>query len=164
MISTFPIYIFLILLLYCFGKYVKVMQAITRNPTHYVFPILVTPIKMLPALSYLGILQDIRHVAGRDNVVAYTLYHVAISAISGSIHFSALLATQLTDHVNKAACPTAIMGLQLEDIPFGPTNTTLICDVSLGQLHPLVTVSFCYSIFDTHHASATQEYSQSTKW
>ena len=46
---------------------------------------------------------------------------------------------------------TAITGLQLKDIPFGPNNTTLLCDVSLGRPRPLVPVSFRRRIFDTLH-------------
>ena len=50
-----------------------------------------------------------------------------------------------------AACRTAITGLKLKDIPFGPNNTTLFCDVSLGRPRPLVPVSFHRRIFDTLH-------------
>ena len=95
--------------------------------------------------------MDIRHVAGKDNVVADALSRAAILAISGGIDFSALAAAQLTDPVNMAACRTAITGLQLKDIPFGPNNTTLLCDVSLGRPRPLVPVSFRRCIFDTLH-------------
>ena len=95
--------------------------------------------------------MDIRHVAGKDNVVADALSRAAISAISGGIDFSALAAAQLADPVDMAACQTAITGLQLKDIPFGPNNTTLLCDVSLGRPCPLVPVSFHRHIFDTLH-------------
>ena len=80
--------------------------------------------------------MDIRHVAGKDNVVADALSRTVISAISGGIDFSALAAAQLADPVDMAACRTAITGLQLKDIPFGPNNTTLLCDVSLGRPRP----------------------------
>ena len=95
--------------------------------------------------------MDIRHVAGKDNVIADALSRAAISAISGGIDFSALAAAQLADPVDMAVCRTAIMGLQLKDIPFGPNNTTLLCDVSLGRPRPLVPVSFRRRIFDTLH-------------
>ena len=95
--------------------------------------------------------MDIRHVAGKDNVVAYALFRAAISAISGGINFSALAAAQLADPVDMAACQTAIMGFKLKDILFGPNNTTLLCDVSLGQPCPVIPVSFRLHIFDTLH-------------
>ena len=95
--------------------------------------------------------MDIRHVAGKDNVVADALSRAAISAISGGIDFSALAAAQLADPVDMAACRTAITGLQFKDIPFGPNNTTLLCDVSLGRPRPLVPFSFRRRIFDTLH-------------
>ena len=95
--------------------------------------------------------MDIKHVADKDNVVADALSWAAILAISGGIDFSALAATQLADPVDMAACQTVITGLQLKDIPFGPNNTTLLCDVSLGRPRPLVPVSFRRRIFDTLH-------------
>ena len=94
---------------------------------------------------------DIRHVAGKDNVVADALSRAAISAINGGIDFSALATSQLADPVGMVACQTAITYLQLKDIPFGSNNTTLLCDVSLGRPRPLVPVSFRRRIFDTLH-------------
>ena len=94
---------------------------------------------------------DIRHVAGKDNVVADALSRAAISAINGGINSSALATAQFADPVGMVACRTAITGLQLKDIPFGPNNTTLLCDVSLGRPRPLVPVSFRRRIFDTLH-------------
>ena len=66
--------------------------------------------------------MDIRHVAGKDNMVLVILSCAAISAISGGINFSALAAAQLMDPINMAACWTAITGLQIGDIPFGPNK------------------------------------------
>ena len=63
--------------------------------------------------------MNIRHVAGKDNVVADALSRAAILAIRGGIDFSALAAAQLADPVNMVANWTAITGLQLKDIPFG---------------------------------------------
>lgn len=105
--------------------------------------------RQLSAISEFTV--DIRHVAGKDNVVADALSRAAISAISGGIDFSALAAAQRADPVDMAACRTAITGLQLKDIPFGPNNTTLLCDVSLGRPRPLVPASFRRRIFDTLH-------------
>ena len=105
--------------------------------------------RQLSAISEFTV--DIRHMAGKDNVVADALSRAAISAISGGIDFLALATTQLADPVGMTACQTAITGLQLKDIPFGPNNTTLLCDVSLGRPRPLVPVSFRRRIFDTLH-------------
>ena len=84
-------------------------------------------------------------------MVANALSWAAISAISGGIYFSTLAAAKLTDPVDMVARQTAITELQLKDIPFGPNNTTLLYDVSLGRPHPLVPVSFRRCIFDTLH-------------
>ena len=73
------------------------------------------------------------------------------SASCGGIGLSVLVAAQLADPVDMAACRTVIMEFQLKDIPFGPNNTTLLCDVSLGRPHPLIPVSSRCRIFDTLH-------------
>ena len=79
-------------------------------------------------------------------MVADALSRAAISAISGSIDFSALATAQLADPVGMAACRTAITGLQIKDIPFGPNNTTLLCAASLGS-----TTSPCTCLFPPSH-------------
>ena len=46
---------------------------------------------------------------------------------------------------------TAITGLILEDVKFGPTNTTLQCDVSSGQPRPIVPSSWRRKVFEVVH-------------
>ena len=43
------------------------------------------------------------------------------------------------------------MGLVLQDVQFGPTGSTLLCDVSTGHPRPIVPASFRKSVFDTIH-------------
>ena len=50
-----------------------------------------------------------------------------------------------------AAYRTAISGLVLQDVQFGPTNTTLLCDISTGQPRPIVPASFRRTVFDAIH-------------
>ena len=46
---------------------------------------------------------------------------------------------------------TAISGLVCENIPFGPVNTMLLCDVSTGQPRPIVLPSWRHRIFELVH-------------
>lgn len=46
---------------------------------------------------------------------------------------------------------TAITGLKLEDVPFGPKNLTLLCDTSSGQPRPIVPVCWRRKVFDVVH-------------
>ena len=43
---------------------------------------------------------------------------------------------------------TAITELVLEDVKFGPTNTTLLYDVSSGQPRPILLSSWCRKVFE----------------
>lgn len=46
---------------------------------------------------------------------------------------------------------TAITGLKLEDVTFGPSGTTLLCDTSSGQPRPIVLVGWRHKGFDMVH-------------
>ena len=105
--------------------------------------------------------MDIRHVAGKDNVVTDALSWAAISAISGGINFSALAAAQLADPVDMAACQTASTGHQLKDIPFGPNNKQLYYVMRLLVSHVPTCLSPSVAVFSTFFmASATRAYGQ----
>ena len=58
----------------------------------------------------------------------------AISAISGGIDFSALAAAQFADPVDMAACQTAIMKLQLKNIPLDTTQTFHMIFLLVGHV------------------------------
>ena len=77
---------------------------------------------------------DVRHIAWKDNNVADALSRTPVHTISTQvgIDYTAMAIAQQQDDEMKAY-RTAITGLVLEDVKFGPTNTTLLCDVSSGQ-------------------------------
>lgn len=97
---------------------------------------------------------DIQHVAGKDNIVAGTLSRCnAIAAINhpvAGVDFSAMAEAQLLDE-ETPLCRTAISGLKLQDIPFGPASATLLCDISTGQPRPLVPQSCRRVVFEAIH-------------
>ena len=76
---------------------------------------------------------DVRHIAGKDNNVADALSRTPVYTVSAQvgIDYTAMANAQQNDEDIKAY-RTAITGLILEDVKFGPTNTTLLCDVSSG--------------------------------
>ena len=95
---------------------------------------------------------DVRHIAGKDNNVADALSHTPVHTVSTQvgIDYAAMATAQQQDDEMKAYC-TAITGLVLEDVKFGPTNTTLLCDVSSGRPCPIVPSSWRRKVFETVH-------------
>lgn len=95
---------------------------------------------------------DIRHVSGKDNCVADALSRTLINAITTEldIDYKAMAAAQ-TEDPEISAYRTAITSLVLEDVPFGPTGTTLLCDVSTGQARPVVPSSWRRRVFEAVH-------------
>ena len=95
---------------------------------------------------------DIRHVAGKDNCVADALSRSVINSVTTEIDidYSAMAAAQLEDP-EIAAYRTAISGLTLEDVPFGCSGTTLLCDMSTGQPRPIVPSSWKRQVFEAIH-------------
>ena len=93
---------------------------------------------------------DIRHIKGMDNHVADALSRATINALHEGVDYSAM-ATSQRDDPDIQAYRTAITGLQLEDVPFGPHGMTLLCDTSTGQPRPIVPVSWRRKVFDVVH-------------
>ena len=95
---------------------------------------------------------DVRHIAGKDNNVADALSRTPVHTVSMQIgiDYTAMAIAQQQDDEMKAY-RTAITGLVLEDVKFGPTNTTLLCDVSSGQPRPIGPSSWCRKVFEVVH-------------
>jgi len=93
---------------------------------------------------------DIQHVAGKNNPVADALSRVMVSAVSPGLDYEALATCQQQD-VEVQAYRTAITGLRLEDVPFGSSGSTLLCDTSTGQPRPIVPASLRRTVFDLTH-------------
>ena len=95
----------------------------------------------------------VQHVSGKGNTVADALSRTAIGAVYAllpGIDYTALATAQLID-AELPAYRTAISGLQLADVPFGPTGQTLLCDVSTGYPRPIVPAAWRRHVFDTLH-------------
>ena len=97
----------------------------------------------------------IKHIAGKSNEVADALSRTVINAVHQNlmepgIDFTAMATAQQNDQ-EMAAYRTAISGLTLQDVQFGPTDATLLCDVSTGQPRPIVPAAFRRTVFDAIH-------------
>ena len=102
-------------------------------------------------LSYISeFTTDIRHIKGTDNHVADALSRATINALNDGVDYAAMATSQRDDPAIQAY-RTAITSLQVEDVPFGPHGTTLLCDTSTGQPRPIVPASWRRKVFDVVH-------------
>lgn len=103
---------------------------------------------------------DIRHVSGKQNVVADALSRIGSAAAAPpspaliaepGIDYALLAADQASSE-EIAAYRTAITGLTLEDVQYH--GTTVLCDVSTGRPRPVVPREWTRRIFNTVHGLA----------
>ena len=95
----------------------------------------------------------ILHVSGKSNTVADALSRTTVSSLHAllpGVDYTEMATVQATEP-EMSAYRTACSNLVLEDISFGPTGQTLLCDVSTGQPRPVVPESMRRRVFDTVH-------------
>uniref|UniRef100_A0A674MCK3 Gypsy retrotransposon integrase-like protein 1 n=1 Tax=Takifugu rubripes TaxID=31033 RepID=A0A674MCK3_TAKRU len=101
-------------------------------------------------LSYISeFTTDIKHLAGKTNVVADCLSRAVTGAVHVGLDYGQMTVDQTTDS-DVQALKSAATGLQLREVPFGSTGVTLLCDVSTGQLRPVVPTVW-RRVFDSVH-------------
>lgn len=91
---------------------------------------------------------DIRHVSGKDNVVADTLSR--IEEVSASINFTKLAESQYTDDELKKIL-NSDTGLKIRKIKWHPDDTDIYCDISTDRIRPYVTTPFRRQVFRSLH-------------
>ena len=100
---------------------------------------------------------DIRHIAGKTNVVADCLSRPAsvfeLTNVTLGIDYAAM-ATAQTQDPDCHASRTALTGLKIVLIPIQGSEQLLLCDTSTGQPRPLVPRDFQRQVFDTIHSLA----------
>uniref|UniRef100_A0A674MZJ6 Gypsy retrotransposon integrase-like protein 1 n=1 Tax=Takifugu rubripes TaxID=31033 RepID=A0A674MZJ6_TAKRU len=102
-------------------------------------------------LSYISeFTTDIKHLAGKTNVVADCLSRAVTGAVHVGLDYGQMAVDQTTDS-DVQALKSAATGLQLREVPFGSTGVTLLCDVSTGQLRPVVPTVWRRRVFDSVH-------------
>ena len=100
-------------------------------------------------LDFIGqFTTDIRHISGKDNVVADALSRV--EELAASIDFEALAASQQSDEELKTYVREGSL-LQLRQMRISETDVTVFCDVSTSITRPFVTAPFRRAAFNTVH-------------
>ena len=100
-------------------------------------------------LDFIGqFTTDIRHISGKDNVVADALSRV--EELAASIDFAALAASQQSDKELKTYLREGSL-LQLRQMRIPETNVTVFRDVSTSITRPIVTAPFRQAAFNTVH-------------
>ena len=100
--------------------------------------------------SYSEFTTDIRHVQGKENLVADALSRATISDVQLGIDYLTMATAQQEDAEVQACC-TANSSLQLKDIPFSAQGVTLLCDMSTGRAMSIVPAGWRRQIFDLIH-------------
>ncbi|KAJ8394428.1 hypothetical protein AAFF_G00046390 [Aldrovandia affinis] len=93
---------------------------------------------------------DIQHVAGKSNQVADCLSRAVVGAVQLGLDYSHMATDQASDPTVQTL-KTMDTGLRLEEVAFGDTGATLLCDISTGQPRPVVPVSWRRPVFEAVH-------------
>ena len=97
---------------------------------------------------------DVRHIAGKSNVVADTLSRAVCSAVAvdavllPTVDYAALALDQAADEV--VAYRTAVTGLTFADVRLAD-GVTVLCDTSTGKPRPVVPANWTRRVFDAVH-------------
>ncbi|XP_061566754.1 uncharacterized protein LOC133420887 [Cololabis saira] len=94
---------------------------------------------------------DIRHVAGKTNLVADCLSRALVCPVNLGVDFSAMAADQADDQ-DIATLRSAGTGLRLENLAVEVGGPALLCDISTGRPRPVVPVSWRRRVFDSVHS------------
>lgn len=101
-------------------------------------------------LDYIGqFTTDIRHIAGKANLVADALSR--IEEVSQGINFQELASSQRRDQELQSLLKDQNTGLLFKEVQIPNTNDTIYCDISLSVARPYVTASFRKAAFNSIH-------------
>ena len=94
--------------------------------------------------------MDIQHVAGKSNMVADCLSRAVVGAVQLDLDYSRMAVDQATDP-SVQALTSSDTGLRLEEVLFGDTWATLLCNVSMWQPRPVVPTNWRRPVFNAVH-------------
>ena len=93
---------------------------------------------------------DIRHISGKNNVVADTLSRMEIGSIQtpSTIDFNAIATAQKDDEELQQLTETS---LKLQPLPLPTSESTILCDTSTSNPRPYIPAKFRRVVFDALH-------------
>jgi len=96
---------------------------------------------------------DIRHIAGKLNVVADALSRIEVNAVTPilQLDYSALAVSQKVDPELKNCLEKNTTSLQMELVNVPGTDLHVHCDISTGRPRPFVPIDFRRTVFDKLH-------------
>ncbi|CAK9801753.1 Nuclear RNA export factor 2 [Anthophora quadrimaculata] len=108
--------------------------------------------KQIRQLSFISeFTTDIRHISGRDNVVADALSRIEL--VEEKIDYETLAASQSTDAELQALMQSP-SGLNIKRLKIPGSTAKVFCDVSTDSVRPYLTVPFRRPAFDALHGLA----------
>ena len=99
--------------------------------------------------------STIRHVHGRDNVVADALSRIETNALltgqPPKVDFAAIAVSQSTDPLIRSLQSSPTSTLVVEAVPLADSTAPLYCDTSTGTQRPLVPLPWRRTVFNSIH-------------
>lgn len=92
---------------------------------------------------------DIRHIAGKENIVADALSRASVNTVQFGVDYVALAEDQDCKEVN--CYRTSVTNLQFKQIPIYKDGPSLLCDISTGTPRPVVPSNWKRRLFDIVH-------------
>lgn len=93
---------------------------------------------------------DIRHISGKDNIVADSLSRNVCTITPPSVDFNAMASAQRDDEELSKLRDSSTF--QFSDVPLPTSEGTIVCDLSTGTARPYVPPQFRRAIFDSLHS------------
>ena len=108
--------------------------------------------RQLRHLDYIGQhTVDIRHIPGKENVVADTLSRLDSITMPSSVDYNLLANEQENDGELKSLIQSQETSLQLKRLKIHGSEVEIFCDVSSKNIRPFITSSFRKNIFNNLH-------------
>lgn len=108
--------------------------------------------RQLRQLDYIGqFTTDLRHVAGKDNIVADTLSRIEQVNTIDTLDFNQLAEHQRTDDELANLLNNGDSSLQLKLVTLPGTTRSVYCDVSTSRVRPFITKQLRLHAFNSVH-------------
>ena len=98
--------------------------------------------------------DDIRHISGKDNIVADTLSRLCNIQYPEAINFEAIAAAQSDDPELKQLLESNETSLQFQKLNIPNCNQYIYCDTSTNTIRPYIPQAFRKTVFNAIHGLA----------